>query len=219
MVTQTVTLCVAWLRPRSTRRDRERDLVAATRALFDERGLQDAPDGGDRPRRRDQQGAHLPGVLVQGGALRPHGHPLPGRIARGRARAARGPARRARPLHPLLPALPGVPGLRAVADAPARGRAARARRRGHLAAARRLDVGLPGAARADPRRRGRRGPGLHGQPPLHAGARHDAPRAHRPRGRRGGAGRARRLPAGRRARAPGLCERCTHARPRGPYRR
>ena len=27
----------------STRRDRERDLVAATRALFDERGLQDAP--------------------------------------------------------------------------------------------------------------------------------------------------------------------------------
>ena len=27
----------------TTRRDRERDLVKATRALFDERGLQDAP--------------------------------------------------------------------------------------------------------------------------------------------------------------------------------
>jgi AcrR family transcriptional regulator len=29
--------------PASTRRERERDLVAATRALFDERGMQDAP--------------------------------------------------------------------------------------------------------------------------------------------------------------------------------
>src|ERR671921_3034830 len=29
--------------PATTRRERERDLVAATRALFDERGVQDAP--------------------------------------------------------------------------------------------------------------------------------------------------------------------------------
>ena len=38
---------------------------------------------------------------------------------------------------------------------------------------------------------GVREPGLHGEPHLHAGARDDAPRAHRPRGRRGGAGCAR----------------------------
>src|SRR3712207_4810233 len=43
MVTQPVTLRVMAPSAASTRRDRERDLVAATRALFDERGVQDAP--------------------------------------------------------------------------------------------------------------------------------------------------------------------------------
>src|SRR5918995_5334326 len=44
MFTQTVTLCLRMTpSAATTRRDRERDLVAATRALFDERGLQDAP--------------------------------------------------------------------------------------------------------------------------------------------------------------------------------
>ena len=77
----------------STRRDRERDLVAATRALFDERGVQDA---------LIEEIARAVGInkaLIyrvfssKEEPVRPHGHPLPGRIARGRAGAARGPAR------------------------------------------------------------------------------------------------------------------------------
>src|SRR5918995_1047844 len=44
MFTQTVTLCLRMTpSAATTRRERERDLVAATRALFDERGVQDAP--------------------------------------------------------------------------------------------------------------------------------------------------------------------------------
>ena len=77
---------------------------AATRALFDERGVQRRPDRGDRPGRRDRPRADLPPLLLQGGALRPHRHGLPGRARRRAARRA-SPATRAPPtrLEPSAP--------------------------------------------------------------------------------------------------------------------
>jgi hypothetical protein len=53
------------------RQAREQDLVTATRRLFDERGMQDAPIDEIARGRRDRARAHLPAVLLQGGALRP----------------------------------------------------------------------------------------------------------------------------------------------------
>ena len=71
------------------RKTRERELVAATRALFDERGRAASAGRGDRAGRRHRPRADLPPLLLQGGALRPHGHRLP---ARARRRAARPPS-------------------------------------------------------------------------------------------------------------------------------
>ena len=63
---------------------------------------------------------------------------------------------------------------------------------------------VPRAAGRDPRGRGRRGSRLHRQPPLHAGARHDAPRPPRRRRARGRARGPGRLRPGPRAR-PAAC--------------
>ena len=107
---------------------RERELVAATRALFDERGVQDAPIEEIAQLGRHRARARLPPLLLQGGALRAHGHRLP-RRARGAARdrdrqrrASRAAAleRVAEAYAGLLPALPGLPRQLAGADAPAR---------------------------------------------------------------------------------------------------
>src|SRR4051794_26622102 len=167
--------------PRAARaRHRRRDPRALRR--------QGCPGGGDRrhrARRRHQQGAHLPPRRLQGGALRARADELPRRAARAlrphrRERRSRGDAAgRVRPLRRLLPRAPGLPRLRAVADAPARGRAARAGLGGHLAAPRARDDRVARAARRHPARRRGRGCRLRGQPHLRAGPRHDAPRARR----------------------------------------
>ena len=108
--------------PRARARARARHARAVRRARHAGRA-----DRGDRPRRRHRARADLPPVLLQGGALRPHRHRLPGRARRPAGRGHVGRARPGRPargvgarLRRLLPALPGVPRLRAVAHAAAR---------------------------------------------------------------------------------------------------
>ena len=142
---------------------RERELVRATRALFDERGLQDAPIEEIARAVGIARGliyrqfsskeelyvltvtdylAELDGLL--GEATSPDLEP---------GRAARGVGAR---LRRLLPALPGLPGLRAVAHAPAGRRAAR---------------GAVGLGVAAPRARGSRAAWSTSSEILRAGAR------------------------------------------------
>ncbi|CAA9529393.1 MAG: hypothetical protein AVDCRST_MAG30-3643, partial [uncultured Solirubrobacteraceae bacterium] len=158
-------------------------------------------DRGDRQGRRDRPRSHLPAVLLQGGALRPHGDDLPRRARRALRRGDRGRGRPRRPhraphprLRGLLPALPRLPRLRALAHAPPGHRAAGGHLRVRLAAARAGDGALsrPGGER--PARARGRGPRLHGQRPLGADARDDAPRAAARRRAPGGPGRPRALP-------------------------
>ncbi len=143
----------------SRRREREREILAATRLLFDERGLQDAPDREHRARCRHQQGIDLPLLLLQGGAVRADPVQLPcrsGRAVGGGARQARSggpPGGGLAALHELLPGVSGVPGLRALADAPLGRGSAREHLRRHLDPPRPEHGGLPGQALADPRRR------------------------------------------------------------------
>ena len=64
---------------------REKEILAATRALFDARGVRDAQIEDIARVGRDQPGDHLPALHRQGGAVRAH----PGRLPRGARRAAR----------------------------------------------------------------------------------------------------------------------------------
>ena len=78
------------------RRAREQEILAATRALFDERGRPRRADRGHRPGGRDQPGDRLPALHRQGGALRAHPGRLPRRAARGAGRRGRRRGRRRR---------------------------------------------------------------------------------------------------------------------------
>ena len=60
-----------------SRRAREQDIVSATRSLFDERGVQDAPIDEIARAVGINRCADLPPLLLQGAALRAHGHTLP----------------------------------------------------------------------------------------------------------------------------------------------
>ena len=113
--------------PATMRSQRERELVEATRALFDERGLQDAPID-EIARAVGINKALIYRVFASKEELfvLTVTHYLD--ELREAAADATDLPRRARPLHPLLPALPGVPRLRAVAHAPPGGGAARAGR-------------------------------------------------------------------------------------------
>ena len=176
--------------------------MRATRALFDERGLQDAPIEEIARAVGIARGPDLPPVLLQGGALRPHRDRLPGRARRaagrgdvGRPRAGRAARGVGARLRRLLPALPRVPGLRAVAHAPAGRRAARGAVGLGVAAPGPGDRQLRGPRVGDPARRRpgrhvhRRGPRLHGQRAVDAGPRRHPPGPH-PRRRAAGSRRA-----------------------------
>ena len=103
------------------RNQRERELVEATRALFDERGLQDAPMD-EIARAVGINKALIYRVFASKEELFvltvTHYLDELREAALERARPARGAGR----VHALLPALPRLPGLRAVAHAPLRPR-------------------------------------------------------------------------------------------------
>src|SRR3954451_1032372 len=188
--------------PTSMRRARERDLVRATRALFDERGLQDAPIEEIARAVGIARGliyrqfsskeelyvltvtdylAELDGLLGEATSAELEAV-AKGAAGRARARrAARGVGPR---LRRLLPALSGVPGLRAVAHASAGGGAARGAVGVGVAAPGARDRQLRGPRVRDPARRRsrrdvrRRGPGLHGQRPVDPGPRRHPPGPH-----------------------------------------
>ena len=87
---------MAAARNKPLRQVRERELVAATRALFDERGMQDAPIEEIARSVGIARGLIYRQLLLQGGALRAHGHRLP-RRARASCSRPRSPAPSSRP--------------------------------------------------------------------------------------------------------------------------
>src|SRR4249919_3326355 len=122
--------------PTSMRRARERDLVRATRALFDERGLQDAPI-----EEIAQAVGIARGLIYRQFSSKEELYFLTvtdylQELATELIDAAAGSVR------PVLPALPRVPGQRADADEAPDERAAGDRLGGRLAAARPGDRAL-----------------------------------------------------------------------------
>ncbi|CAA9497091.1 MAG: hypothetical protein AVDCRST_MAG85-1532, partial [uncultured Solirubrobacteraceae bacterium] len=176
-------------------------------------------DRGDRQGGRHRARADLPPVRVEGRAVRADGDRLP-RRARGRARRG---DRRPRPeaaaravrdgLRRVLRALPGLPRLLAVAHAAPRARAARDPLGVGLVPSRAGDGRVHRPGHADPPRPRLRPARVHGERPVDADARRDAPGPARHRAATGGAGHPRDVPGRLRAARADL------RRERGRHRR